>query len=210
MSQNNINSFAQNMRNVIGQQANELSMLTALQRSLTTNDTFVTYEYQDVQGKNSRYQLPSYASIVNRLKSLEESVNSLSTGHGTINLTDGSRRTITLSSIPHTPEQISGLEDPSTFKIDTNWFFEELMFPGMTVDIDLTGNLRMELDPYAEGSDHLNCSIDNDLFLLYIISVLLEKIGNISCGYGAVKLASLTALHLQSKCFITHTSFINC
>ncbi|MBQ5473970.1 MAG: hypothetical protein IIT65_04575, partial [Lachnospiraceae bacterium] len=62
----------------------------------------------------------------------------MSTGHGTINLTDGSRRTITLSSIPHTPEQISGLEDPSTFKIDTNWFFEELMFPGMTVDIDLT------------------------------------------------------------------------
>ena len=142
MSQNNINSFAQNMRNVIGQQANELSMLTALQRSLTTNDTFVTYEYQDVQGKNSQYQLPSYASIVNRLKSLEESVNSLSTGHGTINLTDGSRRTITLSSIPHTPEQISGLEDPSTFKIDTNWFFEELMFPGMTVDIDLTGKIE--------------------------------------------------------------------
>ena len=146
MSQNNINSFAQNMRNVIGQQANELSMLTALQRSLTTNDTFVTYEYQDVQGKNSQYQLPSYASIVNRLKSLEESVNSLSTGHGTINLTDGSRRTITLSSIPHTPEQISGLEDPSTFKIDTNWFFEELMFPGMTVDIDLTGKIEDTAD----------------------------------------------------------------
>ena len=134
------------MRNVIGQQANELSMLTAIQRSLTTNDTFVTYEYQDVQGKNSQYQLPSYASIVNRLKSLEESVNSLSTGRGTINLNDGSRRVITLSSIPHTPEQISGLEDPSTFKIDTNWFFEELMFPGMTVDIDLTGKIEDTAD----------------------------------------------------------------
>ncbi|MBO6272008.1 hypothetical protein J6O48_04430 [bacterium] len=75
-----------------------------MQRSLTTNDTFVTYEYQDSQGTMSQYQLPSYASIVNRLKSLEESINSLSTGRGQININDGSRRTVTLSSIPHTPE----------------------------------------------------------------------------------------------------------
>lgn len=146
MSQNNINSFAHNMRNVIGQQVNQLSQLTAIQRSLTTNDTFVTYEYQDSQGKNSQYQLPSYASIVNRLKSVEESINSLSTGRGTINLVDGSRRVIQLSSIPHTPDQISGVDDPSTFKVDTNWFFEDLMFPGLTVDIDLTGKIEDTAD----------------------------------------------------------------
>lgn len=146
MSQKNINSFAQNMRNVIGQQANQLSYMAAIQRSLTTNDTFVTYEYQDTQGNNSQYQLPSYASIVNRMKALEESINSLSTGRGSINLTDGSRRILKLSSVPKTPEQISGVEDPSTFKIDTNWFFEDLMFPGMTVDIDLTGKIEDTAD----------------------------------------------------------------
>ena len=146
MAQSNINSFAENMRKTIAQQANELSLLTAMQRSLTTNDTFVTYEYQDVQGTNSQYQLPSYASIVNRLKSVEESINSLSTGKGTVNLIDGSRRTLQLSSIPHTPEMISGLQDPSTFKLDTNWFFEDLMFPGITVDIDLTGKIEDTAD----------------------------------------------------------------
>lgn len=146
MAQNNINSFAENMRKTIAQQTNELSLLTAMQRSLTTNDTFVTYEYQDTQGTLSQYQLPSYASIVNRLKSLEESVNSISNGKGTINLTDGSRRTITLNTIPETPEQISGLQDPSTFKLDTNWFFEDLMFPGITVDIDLTGKIEDSAD----------------------------------------------------------------
>ena len=83
---------------------NELSLLTAMQRSLTTNDTFITYEYQDIQGRNSQYQLPSYASIVNRLKALEESVNSLSTGKGQVNLTDGSRRTVKLTSVPQTPQ----------------------------------------------------------------------------------------------------------
>lgn len=146
MAQKNINSFAHNMRNVIGQQANQLSYMAAIQRSLTTNDTFVTYEYQDTQGNNSQYQLPSYASIVNRLKSVEESINSLSTGKGAINLIDGSRRILKLSSVPKTPEQISGVSDPSTFKIDTNWFFEDLMFPGMTVDIDLTGKIEDTAD----------------------------------------------------------------
>ena len=143
---NNINSFAENMRKTIAQQTNELSLLSAMQRSLTTNDTFVTYEYQDTQGKNSRYQLPSYASIVNRLKSVEESLNTISTGKGTINLNDGSRRTIKLSSIAKTPDQINGLQDPSTFKLDTNWFFENLMFPGLTVDIDLTGQIDDDAD----------------------------------------------------------------
>lgn len=146
MAQSNINSFAENMRKTIAQQTNELSLLTAIQRSLTTNDTFVTYEYQDVQGSNSRYQLPSYASIVNRLKAVEESINSLSTGKGIVNLTDGSRRTLQLSSIPHTPEMITSLQDPSTFKLDTNWFFEDLMFPGVTVDIDLTGKIEDSAD----------------------------------------------------------------
>ena len=146
MTQNNINSFAENIRKTIANQVNELSLLTAMQRSLTTNDTFITYEYQDIQGKNSQYQLPSYASIVNRLKALEESVNSLSTGKGQINLTDGSRRTVKLTSIPETPEQIFGVQDPSTFKLDTNWFFEDLMFPGITVDLDLTGKIEDSAD----------------------------------------------------------------
>lgn len=146
MTQNNINSFAENIRKTISNQVNELSLLTAMQRSLTTNDTFVTYEYQDIQGKNAQYQLPSYASIVNRLKALEESVNTLSTGKGQINLIDGSRRTVKLTSVPQTPPQIFGIQDPSTFKLDTNWFFEDLMFPGITVDIDLTGNIEDSAD----------------------------------------------------------------
>ena len=41
---------------------------------------------------------------------------------------------------------ITSLQDPSTFKIDTNWFFEDLMFPGVTVDIDLTGKIEDTAD----------------------------------------------------------------
>ena len=146
MAERVTNSFAENMRKTIAQQANELSLLAAMQRSMTTNDSFVTYEHQDTEGKNTQYQLPSYPTVINRLKSLEESINSLITGKGSISLKDGSRRIVKLSTIPKTPDMINNVSDPSTFKLDTNWFFEDLMFPGATVDIDLTGQIEDDAD----------------------------------------------------------------
>lgn len=187
MSQTNINSFAENMRKTIAQQTNQLSLLTAMQRSMTTNDTFVTYEYQDAQGTMSQYQLPSYASIVNRLKSLEENINSLTAGRGQLSLLDGSRRMIQLSSVPKTPDQIFGLEDPSTFKIDTNWFFEDLMFPGLTVDIDLTDKIEDTADRVKVVRVILN-SNDNNARLLWEENLSMNT-------YDYLSLKSLLAIN---------------
>ena len=142
----NINSFSQNVNQVISHSTNTLALLTAQQRALTENDTFVTFDYTDTNGNTIQYQLPSYDSVVNRLKAVEESINSLNNGRGSINLTDGSRRTITLSSIAHTPNQITDMEDPTTFQIDSNWFFESLMYPSAFVSIDLSGKIEDSAD----------------------------------------------------------------
>ena len=158
---NNINSFSQNMNKTVASQANTLAMLTAMQKSMTSNDTFVAYDYEDSEGNIIKYQLPSYDSIVNRLRALEESVNSLNNGKGTINLDDGSRRTISLSSIPHTPAQIVGIDNPSTFTVDSNWFFEDLMFPGATVNINLTGQIEDTADRVRVSRIILNSENDD-------------------------------------------------
>jgi hypothetical protein len=114
---------------------------------MTSNDTFVQYEYDNINGNETKvYELPSYNTIINKLSAIEKSLSNLNAGKGTINLSDGSRRQIKLTNIPETPEQITGIEDPSTFKLDTNWFFEDLMFPGATVQIDLTGKIEDSAD----------------------------------------------------------------
>jgi len=61
-------------------------------------------------------------------------------------MTDGSRRQIKLTSLPKTPDRITGLKDPSMFSVDSNWFFEDLMFPGVTVKVDLTGKIEDSAD----------------------------------------------------------------
>ena len=142
----NINSFSQNINAITKNSVNTLAMLEAQQQAMTTNDTFTTFDYEGENGEKLTYQLPSYAAIINRLKAVEESIESLHKGYGTINLEDGSRRTIRLTSVPHTPEQITGLTDPTEFTVDSNWFFEELMFPGAQVNIDLTGQIEDTAD----------------------------------------------------------------
>jgi hypothetical protein len=121
-------------------------MLRAVQESMVSNDAYVTFDYTDDNGKTLSYQIPSYDSVVRRLQAVEQSLNALSVGKGTVSLEDGSRRTVHLSTIPHTPDRITGLVDPSTFTVDSNWFFEELMFPGAQVSIDLTGQIEDSAD----------------------------------------------------------------
>lgn len=162
----NINSFSQNISEMTKNSVNTLSLLEAQQEALTTNDTFSTFEYENASGERLTYQLPSFDSVVNRLKAVEESINSLHNGYGSINLEDGSRRTLRLTSVPHTPEQITGLDDPSTFTVDSNWFFEELMFPGAQVSIDLTGQIEDSADRVRVTRIILN-SNDSNAYALW-------------------------------------------
>ena len=49
MSGNNINSFAENMRRTITAQANALSLLESIQKSISTKDTIVQYDYENLK-----------------------------------------------------------------------------------------------------------------------------------------------------------------
>ena len=99
MNTNNVNSFSENMRQTIANNVNQLAMLQALQKSLTSNETFVQYEYEDVSGEKNIFKLPSYTTLTNRLMAVEESIKSLTSGKGIINLNDGTTRKLTLQNI---------------------------------------------------------------------------------------------------------------
>ena len=46
----NINSFSQNINTITKNSVNTLALLEAQQRAFTTNDTFTTFDYEDVNG----------------------------------------------------------------------------------------------------------------------------------------------------------------
>lgn len=148
MSQKQISSFNENLKHTLAQQNNMLGILQSLQKSMTSNDSFIDYDFDQGNGVNTSFQLPSYTSLLNRLQALEKSIQELSSGKAIIHLSDSNdvQRTLKLQNAPKAPNPITNLSDPVNFELDSNWFFENLMFPGATVTIDLTGKIPDDAD----------------------------------------------------------------
>lgn len=142
----NINSFNEDMRQVIMNQTNHLAYLAALQKSMTDNDMFTSYDVEKSDGTYDTYQIPTYTSLMNQIEAVKNSIESLNRGVGTVTLNDGTRRQVQLTSVANVPARITTLTNPSTFSVDSNWFFENLMFPGATVSVDLTGLVEDSAD----------------------------------------------------------------
>lgn len=143
---NYINSFSQNMGVVMQNQSNILAELTAIQQAMFRKDTSVSYVIVQPDGSDEKVFLPSYETVINRLEALESGMDSLTRGTGYVSFSDGTHRQVTLTTTPQPPMKIGNLSDPSTFDIDANWFFEDLMFPGVTVTVDLKGEIEDTAD----------------------------------------------------------------
>ena len=148
MSQKQISSFNENLKHTLAQQNNMLGILQSLQKSMTSNDSFIDYDFDQGDGTSTTFQLPSYTSLLNRLQALEKTIQELSSGKAIIHLSDSNdvQRTLKLQNAPKAPNPITNLSDPIDFELDSNWFFENLMFPGATVTIDLTGKIPDDAD----------------------------------------------------------------
>ena len=71
-------SFNENLKYTLTQQNNMLGILQSLQKSMTSNDSFIDYDFDQGNGVNTTFQLPSYTSLLNRLQALEKTIQELS------------------------------------------------------------------------------------------------------------------------------------
>lgn len=137
-SSGNLNSFAENMRIVVQNQQNTVSLLSGIQESIISEKNYVNVNIYDSEGNKKTYSLPSYQNVINEVNAVKNSLNSLIEGKGILKYVDGTYRQVQLTPIAEVPTKISGTSNPTTFSIDPNWFFESFMFPGAVVKIDLT------------------------------------------------------------------------
>lgn len=145
-SKKNINSFANNVNSLVVSTNQALSVLQGLQESLVTDQDTVSVETQTEDGSLTTYKIPAYQSIVRQVDALKKSVDSFINGSGIVNINDGTQRQVTATPIAQVPQKIVGLQDPSVFSINANWFFESLMFPNATVKLDLKGKIEDSAD----------------------------------------------------------------
>lgn len=142
----NTNSYADNFNRLIDNVNSTLQALSALNELTTTNASYVSVDIDQVDGNKNQIILPSYQTVLNELASIKSSIDSLITGYGNVKTADGTDRLLTVTPVPQAPAPISRLENPYQFSIDNNWFFEDLMFPRLRVNFDLTGQVESSAD----------------------------------------------------------------
>ena len=137
----NINSFADNQEKLTNNVNSALSMLEAVNESIYTDSDTVTLKTED-----GSVSIPSYANIVTRLERAENTVKSFVEGKGVVQTDDNTYRRVKVTAVPKSPGRITSIDNPTSFKVDSNWMFEELMFPKCQIEIDLKG----KIDDYAD------------------------------------------------------------
>lgn len=142
----NINSFAENINRVVKNTNNQISLLNGFQESILTDSESVAVHTEDNEGNEVVNYLPSWNALSHKVDAISNSINSLMKGEGVVKVGDGTSRTVQMTNIASSPARIVGLENPTSFNIDANWWFENFMYPSAQVSIDLTGKIDSDAD----------------------------------------------------------------
>ena len=135
------NSFTENVNQITKNTNTTLEVLNSINKSLVTDKTEVTISIPTKEGEKT-FQMPSYNHIINKLNSMQNSMNSFINGFGTVELEDGTKREVKPTLIPKAPDKITELTNPKSFVPDSNWFLEDLMFPRIKVPVNLSGKIN--------------------------------------------------------------------
>lgn len=138
----NQNSFSDNVANLTKNVNIAIDTLNAVTDSIVGDDDIITVKLPNDETVN----ILSQNNIINRLKNVENTVNSFTSGNGVVKLVDGTHRSVQVTTIPQTPKKITNLSKIDKFDINHNWFFEELMFPRMIVKYDLKDKIDDSAD----------------------------------------------------------------
>jgi hypothetical protein len=141
-----VNSFTETVNTLIEQVNIGMANVVALNESITTqNDTInLTVEQKNaITGDPSTvtYAMPSYNTVINKVNSLEQTMDSFVKGEGVVLLADGTYRKVTTQPVAISPVEIQNISIPTNFYVRSNWFFESMMFPQLIVTFDLKGKI---------------------------------------------------------------------
>lgn len=138
----NQNSFAQNVAELTNNANIAIASLNAVTESIIGDDASVIVDLPN----DTSVMIISNNNILHRLSAVEDTVKAFTSGQGSVKLVDGTNRKIQVTTIPITPEKIENIDQVTNFNINNNWFFEDLMFPKMTVTFNLKGKVDDDSD----------------------------------------------------------------
>lgn len=138
----NRGSFSETVTTLIDTVNDAMGGLTLVTKSLTSDQDSVSIDIKGRDGKTKKtHTLPTYGKVIRDGEATRKAVNALLSGEGVIVLSDGTKRKIKATAVAIAPDDVSELTAPKSFMVDSNFFFEDMMFPRIKVNYNLKGKI---------------------------------------------------------------------
>ncbi len=135
---NQKNSFIQVMEQVSKLNANSNEIIAKLNDVVTSKQNNVTINYENSEGSQSQYELPSVGKLKSDIDELNQNIKKMAGLEGKTYVMDGeSAKKVFTIDLPEEPSNIGTIDTIDNFSRGQNWFFETLMNPKLSVKIDL-------------------------------------------------------------------------
>ena len=143
MSQDN--SFISMMEKSAILYKNSVEILTKINDAITTTNSTVTINSENTDGTISNYTVPSFSNLNNSINLANTNIQKLSglQADNSVIITDtNSTRKIISVDVSREPKPIESINTVTTFKQSNNWFFDSLINPLLSVQLDLNGKVN--------------------------------------------------------------------
>ncbi len=125
---------------------NMVETLSKISSLTTTKDSTVSIQIYDENGVLRNFTLPSFTSLKNDIDRLNNNINSLYSidAQGSMIQTSSQNqwKKVFLVDLNRDPTPISSIGEISTFNSSPNWFFDSLMDPMISIEIDLSDKIE--------------------------------------------------------------------
>ena len=128
---------------------NLIETLSKINDLVTSPEPSVTINIPDQSGIIKQYSLPSFGYLKSEIDRLNNNINSIYNidGSGSIIRTSSANvyKKVVAVDINQEPNDISSLDVLTSFVSSKNWFFEGLMNPELSVEINLSGKIENDV-----------------------------------------------------------------
>ncbi len=140
-SQNNLSEL---LSKLLTLNKNSIESFSKVNEAITSDSESVTISIENPDGKTDTFTIPSFGYLKNAIERLNNNIDTVANikgGGSTVRLSDGTYRKVLTSKLPSEAPSITKMNSVNSFKVKSNWFFENMMNPLLCVTIDLTGQI---------------------------------------------------------------------
>lgn len=143
------NSLSDLLSKLLTLNNNSIESFSKINEAITSDSESVTLKIENADGTYDTFTIPSFGYLKNSIERLNNNIDAVSNikgGGSTVRLSDGTYRKVLAAKLPSAAPSITKLNSVNTFKIKSNYFFENMMNPLLCVTLDLSGQINNDVE----------------------------------------------------------------